>query len=126
MIKRIIHITTLLIFSLLLTACSTVKHPLQAEDKAISENQYLLTYPWFTIDLDVSFIYRNAAQRAIKSGFSKFILLRDDTDTHMRVIVYMFNDEGLLPNEFNGYPIYEAEEYINNRYLPLGMHPNAA
>ncbi|MCJ8339850.1 MAG: hypothetical protein MJK10_15385 [Pseudomonadales bacterium] len=102
------------ILLLMLTGCATQERIQYSWDMAYQERH-------------ISTMVKNAADLTVHKGYMNFIIYQDESVTrNFTIIVHMFNNESELPENLRGLERFNAKEYSEKEYVPLGLEGNVS
>lgn len=99
------------------------------EVQELEQNIVILSYPINMIQ-DKNLlprIVKKAANMTHEKGYENFLLFRSKgPDTRFEMTIFMYNDSKEIPPDMLRLERFNAEEYMNKEYVPLGLDPRAA
>lgn len=96
-------------------------------EQRLSTNVYSLRSGSDASTRTLSFLIRRASELSLAAGFSHFAVAQFGREgTGLRLDIFMYNEEREIPLELINAELFDANEYREKPYVPLGLYPGAS
>lgn len=129
---KLLHTRCLTVLILAVASACAGPSPAQkvavpSAEQRISEHVYSIQSRDPLRTQTLAYLVRRASQLTLAAGFGHFAVARVGTnDASLQLVIFMYNDEREIPLELIDAETFDANEYKDKAYVPLGIFPGAS